>query len=197
MKQKHRITPSPIVYPWVRSISVPSRYDLQRILQTSFDCSFQIGIGVMVELLSLIPSLFIVQFFRRIRSRQPPTLLPNHPERRKKGSPLTFPWWCLFLAYTLSFLILIISIFFIVVRGIELGDLQTQKWLTSIVTGFFSSIFLTQPIKIVCLAIFLICFCRSTNEEKEEVDINQFEVDQEDLQTIEVCWRMKVDLILL
>ena len=31
----------------------------------------QIGIGIMVELLSLIPSLLIVQFFRRIRSRQP------------------------------------------------------------------------------------------------------------------------------
>ncbi|CAF0978864.1 unnamed protein product [Rotaria sordida] len=30
----------------------------------------QIGIGIMVELLSLIPSLLIVQFFRRIRTRQ-------------------------------------------------------------------------------------------------------------------------------
>ncbi|CAF4333770.1 unnamed protein product [Adineta steineri] len=30
----------------------------------------QIGIGIMVELFTLIPSLLIVQFFRRIRPRQ-------------------------------------------------------------------------------------------------------------------------------
>ena len=34
------------------------------------DSSFEIGIGVVTEILSLIPSLLIVQFFRRIRSRQ-------------------------------------------------------------------------------------------------------------------------------
>ncbi|CAF4780373.1 unnamed protein product, partial [Rotaria sp. Silwood2] len=40
-----------------------------------------------------------------------------------------------------------VSILFIIARGIEFGDLKTQKWLTSILTGFFSSILLTQPIK--------------------------------------------------
>jgi hypothetical protein len=41
-----------------------------------------------------------------------------------------------------------VSIFFIIVRGIEFGDLKTQKWLTSILTGFFSSILFTQPVKV-------------------------------------------------
>jgi hypothetical protein len=66
--------------------------------------------------------------------------------------------------------------FFIIIRGIEFGDLKTQKWLTSILTGFFSSIFLTQPIKIICLAIFFAVFCRNSNEHKEEseyIDDNQ------------------------
>ncbi|CAF4743314.1 unnamed protein product, partial [Rotaria sp. Silwood2] len=40
-----------------------------------------------------------------------------------------------------------VSILFIIARGIEFGDLKTQKWLTSVLTGFFSSILLTQPIK--------------------------------------------------
>lgn len=31
---------------------------------------FKIGIGIIVELFALVPSLFIVQFFRRIRNRQ-------------------------------------------------------------------------------------------------------------------------------
>lgn len=151
----------------------------------------------MVELLSLIPSLLIVQFFRRIRSRQQISTLYQIKSSTqmfasnytvKKKFELKFPWWCLFIAYCLSFLIIVVSIFFIIVRGIEFGDLKTQKWLTSIVTGFFSSIFLTQPIKIICLAILIICFCRNSIDEKEEVDINQFEIDQDDLRTIEVCF---------
>ncbi len=67
---------------------------------------------------------------------------------KKKTLSITFPWWCLFIAYGLSLLIIGISMFFIIVRGIEFGDSKTQKWLTSVLTGFFSSILLTQPIKV-------------------------------------------------
>lgn len=38
--------------------------------------------------------------------------------------------------------------FFIIARGIEFGDLKTQKWLTSLLSGFFSSILLIQPLKV-------------------------------------------------
>jgi len=135
----------------------------------------------MVELLSLVPSLLIVQFFQRIRNRQQISPLrqaldkikgrsqmfayfyinicfefifcffsvPNNVNTiKKKKSKLTFPWWCLFIAYSLSLAIMAVSIFFIIVRGIELGDVKTQKWLTSILTGFFSSILFTQPMKV-------------------------------------------------
>ena len=73
-----------------------------------------------------------------------------------------------------------LSIFFIIVRGIEFGDLKTQQWLTSILSGFFSSILLTQPLKILCLAIFFAFFCRKPNDDKEaneHLDENQIELD--------------------
>ena len=41
-----------------------------------------------------------------------------------------------------------VSIFFIIARGIEFGDVKVQKWLTSLIAGFFSSIFVIQPIKV-------------------------------------------------
>ncbi|CAF4391977.1 unnamed protein product, partial [Adineta steineri] len=104
----------------------------------------------MVELFTLIPSLLIVQFFRRIRPRQQVSrireaLYKMKPSRKtsstnvhaikKKQSSITFPWWCLFVAYGLSMIIIAISIFFIIVRGIEFGDVKTQQWLTSVLTG--------------------------------------------------------------
>jgi hypothetical protein len=60
-----------------------------------------------------------------------------------------FPWWCLFIAYGISFILIVISTFFIIVRGIQFGDLKTQKWLTSLISGFFSSILLIQPFKVI------------------------------------------------
>ncbi len=68
--------------------------------------------------------------------------------KKTRRSPLTFPWWCIFLAYGLSLVLVGISVLFIIARGIEFGDLKTQQWLTSILTGFFSSIFLIQPLKV-------------------------------------------------
>ncbi|CAF1416666.1 unnamed protein product [Rotaria sordida] len=157
----------------------------------------QIVIDVMVELFSLIPSLLIVQFFRRIRTRQQisplrqalyklrPSLQiqKNIHLTKKKQCELTFSWWCLFIAYGLSFIIIAISIFFIIARGIEFGDLKTRKWLTSVLTGIFSSILLTEPIKIICLAIFFACFCRNMNDDKETseyIDDNEIDLDNDE-----------------
>ena len=124
---------------------------------------------MIVELLVFVPSLFLVQFFRRIRARpshqqqisplqqtlhqikQKSSQKTNVPSEKKKQSKVTFPWWCLFLAYGLSLLLVIVSIFFLIARGIEFGDLKTQKWLTSLISGFFSSILLVQPIKVIDL----------------------------------------------
>jgi hypothetical protein len=60
----------------------------------------------------------------------------------------TFPWWFIFIAYGLCIILVSLSIIFIIARGIEFGNLKTQKWLTSILSGFFSSIFLIQPLKV-------------------------------------------------
>ncbi len=116
----------------------------------------------------------------------------NVNSMKKKRFRVTFPWWCLFIAYIISFLIIFVSISIIIVRGIEFSDLKAQKWLTSIMTGFFSSILLTQPIKIVCLAIFFICFCRNSNGYIDDDDDDQFEIDQDDLPTIKVCFVFKM-----
>jgi polycystin 1L2 len=145
----------------------------------------------MVELFSLIPSILLVQFFRRIRSRQK-QILPLHQalykikphlqiqNTKQQKSGLTFPWWCLFIAYSLCVILVGISILFIIARGIEFGDLKTQQWLTSILSGFFSSIFLIQPVKILCLAIFFAFFCRKSDDDKEaheHLDENPIDLD--------------------
>ena len=98
----------------------------------------QIGIGVIVELLSFVPSLLLVQAFRRIRPRF----------SLQQRQPWSLPWWFVFVAYSISGILVLVSVFFIIARGIEFGDVKTQKWLTSLLSGLFSSILLLQPIKV-------------------------------------------------
>ncbi|CAF4570593.1 unnamed protein product [Rotaria sp. Silwood1] len=84
---------------------------------------------------------------------------------KKKNKKLTLPWWFIFIAYGLSFIVVSISTLFIIARGIEFGDLKTRKWLTSSITGFFSSVLLTQPIKVIFMAIFFTLFFRRDNDD--------------------------------
>jgi hypothetical protein len=112
----------------------------------------------------LVPSLLIVTFFRHIRQRHPsrqvssmrttPSQLRRNETtvatKNKRKNERLFPWWCLFIAYGFSFVLIGMSIVLILARGIEFGDTKVHKWLTSMIVGFFSSILLSQPIK-VCL----------------------------------------------
>ncbi|CAF1214765.1 unnamed protein product [Adineta steineri] len=67
----------------------------------------RISIGITVEILSFVPSLFIYFSIKL---------------NKKKRSRLMFSWWCLFFAYSLSFISVLISSFFITIRGIQSAE---------------------------------------------------------------------------
>ena len=135
---------------------------------------------MIVEVLALIPSLLLVQLFRRLeprRQQQSPlrqALAKINPDCARFGTPTdrkkkkkTLPWWFIFIAYGLCLILVAVSILFIIARGIEFGDVKTGQWLASIISGFFSSIILTQPLKIVSLAILFAFFCGKPNDDTE------------------------------
>ncbi|CAF1389386.1 unnamed protein product, partial [Adineta ricciae] len=165
----------------------------------------QIMIGVIVEVFALIPSLLLVQLFRRVRPRgQKQSSLRqalykmkgnvenNVSEQKqqqkknmeKKKKTLMFPWWFVLLGYGLCLISVTVSILFIIARGIEFGDEKTEKLLISIISGLFSSILFTQPLRIIALAIFFACFCRSPQNDKEADELLN-DGDQIDLQADE------------
>lgn len=63
---------------------------------------------------------------------------PDDNEKEKpntKSKMLTFPWWTKTIAYFVSWSIIAISIFFIIIKGIEFGQEKVGKWLTSLVVS--------------------------------------------------------------
>lgn len=155
-----------------------------------------------MEFITFFPSLFLVALFRRSKPRSPRKVSPVgealHTIRAKQSTPTTtksypieprdnrfyFPWWCLIVAYVLSILIVLISIFFIIVRSAQLGDKTTRKWIGSVLASFCASVLLTQPMKVLSLAFLFWCLCRRKSRTEAFIEnedpIQDFTVSTED-----------------
>ena len=117
----------------------------------------------MTELVSFPPTILLVEFFRRIKRKNTRIAKIKQMLRYKKSKTLKkltlktkileykFPWWCKFIAYFVSFVFVSVSLIFIIIQGIMFGNEKVQKWLTSILISIFSSVLLTQPLKVIQL----------------------------------------------
>lgn len=63
---------------------------------------------------------------------------------------------------------MIVSIFFIIVRGLEFGNDKVTKWVTSLVISFITSVFLTQPIQALGMAVILALIFRKFSEDLDD-----------------------------
>jgi hypothetical protein len=122
-------------------------------------------------LIIIFPSLLLVTLFRRSKTRHPRTVssvgetIQNiRTKKSKKENKFLLPWWCLILAYILSFLMVSTSIVFILIRSAEYGDVIVRQWLGSIITSFCASVLLTQPLKVLLLALLFMCLCRKKSQ---------------------------------
>ena len=69
-------------------------------------------------------------------------------ERSRRSTTLTFPWWFKVIGYGLSMAICVMSISFILMRGIQFGEKIVYEWLTSLVLTLVASILLAQPVQV-------------------------------------------------
>ncbi|RNA25490.1 polycystin-1-like isoform X2, partial [Brachionus plicatilis] len=83
---------------------------------------------------------------------------------KKTKRKLLFPWWTKIIAYILSFCFAGVSLFFVVIKGIEFGDEKVKKWITSLFVSFLTSVLLTQPIQTLLVAFFFVIIFRKYDE---------------------------------
>ncbi|XP_054724298.1 location of vulva defective 1-like [Uloborus diversus] len=106
-----------------------------------------------------------------------------------KKSRCCLPWWCVYISWLLVILSVGSSMFFIWAYGLQFGNERTRKWLTSLVIAFFSSVLLTEPIKIFCLALIMACLCGNPDVDEDDADIDEedpyLESDEEWLHNID------------
>ena len=67
----------------------------------------------------------------------------------KKRQRRRLPWWCVYIAWTLSIIITLLATIFTFFYGLQFKNEKTTSWLHSIVISFFCGVILTQPIKVL------------------------------------------------
>lgn len=77
-----------------------------------------------------------------------PIPVPSTSRTRKQHTTRMLPWWCVYVAWCLVFLLVATSGFFTILYSFEWGREKSLSWLISFLFSFFESILLVQPIKV-------------------------------------------------
>ncbi|PAA49240.1 hypothetical protein BOX15_Mlig028406g1 [Macrostomum lignano] len=80
----------------------------------------------------------------------------------------TFPWWVRIFAWIIIVVGTTVSAFFTTMYGIQFGDETCKKWISSLFVSFFSSVMLSQPLKVVLMAVFMALLCKNKKGNEEE-----------------------------
>ena len=142
-------------------------------------------IGTEASIIVILPSLLIIEIFRRLKPKsKKETSNRNNNEKKeclneielqnnitkkgKKREPFMFPNQFKYLAYTVVFLSSFGSALFTFFYSMMWGPIQSNEWLASMMTGFFQSVLVIQPVKAVIMAVLLAAILQKPVEQEHD-----------------------------
>jgi len=109
----------------------------------------QISNSIFSSLIVFPPVLLIAYFFSKSVPRSKVSLEEENKckNRRTACNPL-LPFWCIYIAWFLVALSILVSAFFTILYSFEWGRDKSIAWLTAFLLSFFESVVLVQPLKV-------------------------------------------------
>uniref|UniRef100_A0A1I8GMZ4 PLAT domain-containing protein n=2 Tax=Macrostomum lignano TaxID=282301 RepID=A0A1I8GMZ4_9PLAT len=89
-------------------------------------------------------------------------------EEKKLPKQVRFPWWVRIIAWSILVIGTAVSALFTTFYGIQFGDETCKKWISSLFISFFSSVMLSQPLKVLMMAAFMALLCKKNSVDEEE-----------------------------
>ena len=86
----------------------------------------------------------------------------------KKKQKRKLPWWMKYFAWTLLVLTSFTAAFFVVLYGFTFGKDKSAQWISSLLISFLQDVFVSQPIKILFLGLFVALIVKKPTEDDEE-----------------------------
>ncbi|KAL9972511.1 hypothetical protein ACROYT_G018833 [Oculina patagonica] len=99
-------------------------------------------------------------------------------KRRKRK----LPHWCVYIAWFGVFAVSFVAAFFVTLYGFQFGREKASQWLASLLISLVQDIFISQPIKVLFLALFIALLIKKPQEQIEtnNVDGDDMEDNEED-----------------
>lgn len=96
-------------------------------------------------------------------------------KQEKKKKPFSLPWWMRIVSWIILWLSVLTAAAIVTAYGITFGDDKSKKWITSMLISFVASIFFTQPIKVILVAVLVSLLFKKSNIDEEEGDEDEEE----------------------
>ena len=91
-------------------------------------------------------------------------------KKKKKKKKKMLPYWWLYVGWTLCFLTCFTAAFFVVLYGLQFGKEKSAQWISSMLVTFFQDVLISQPLKVVAVALVIALIVKKPQEEEEEED---------------------------
>jgi polycystin 1L2 len=124
--------------------------------------------------------VLLVQIFRNLRPKKTKvepenSEVHNNVENKiKEDKPQVrrgkLPHWFIYPAYALCYLASAASIFFTLLYSIQWGKETSTEWVIAMVTSFFQSVLLLQPVKVVVVAVVFALIIKKPSDTEEGLD---------------------------
>ena len=97
----------------------------------------------------------------------------------KKKTKCQLPWWFVIVGWILLYAAVLVSAAFVTFYGIQFQDIKCKKWITSMIISFITSIFFTQPIKVMPIIYYTDLFLLCNENFKLKIYITQLLISDE------------------
>ncbi|EDO31945.1 predicted protein, partial [Nematostella vectensis] len=96
-------------------------------------------------------------------------------QKKKKKKKKQLPYWFLYIAWVVCGLTCFTCSFFVVLYGLQFGHDKSAQWISSMLVSFFQDVLVSQPIKVVAIALIIAAIIKKPPEEEDDGDKKKLE----------------------
>ena len=100
--------------------------------------------------------------------------------KKKKKKKKLLPYWFAYVAWMMCFFVCFVAAFFVVLYGLQFGKEKSAQWISSMLVTFFQDVLISQPIKVLAIALVIAVIIKKPTEDDEENDGNKKKLEDED-----------------
>lgn len=90
------------------------------------------------------------------------------------------PHWCVYIAWLAVFAVSFVSALFVTLYGFQFGTEKASQWLASLLISLVQDVFISQPIKVLFVALFIAILIKKPQEQVETNNLEDEDMNEDE-----------------